>query len=508
MKRTVKKTVSWIAGGSFGLFLIVAISLGWFSDLFAQGKPKLGADKAPVKMMDAAKAINDALVNASEAVKSTVVSISVDVKIDSKSGGNQFPEEFQDFFRFFGPRGNDDGEGSRSRGAGSGVIISKDGYIVTNNHVVEDAVEEGIKVTLDDKTEYKAKLIGKDPLTDLAVIKIDADNLPVAHFGDIEKVRVGEMVIAVGNPLGLNSTVTSGIISAIGRGLAMNRKSSYSVENYIQTDAAINPGNSGGGLFDLNGSLVGINTAIATQTGSYIGYGFAIPIDLVKSVVEDLIDDGKVSRGYIGVAIKPVNEAFRKSLGLDKIEGVVVNSVIKNSPGDKAGIEPEDVILEINGKSVNSPNELQAIVAQHKIGETLKLTIWRDNKKITKNVKLEAKDEDSDQASGDSDASKGESNSNDPVKFDKLGFSISPLSKEQKETFDVENGVFVSNVNRFSEAADRGLFPNGVIIKADRNPVKSTEGLKRLIESKKTGETVLLQVKYKDNNQIVALEIP
>jgi len=220
-------------------------------------------------------------------------------------------EIFQRFPSFFGFGDEDQGQGKEKRkaqGFGSGVIISSNGYIVTNNHVVENAVKDGIKVTLNDKTEHDAKLIGTDPATDLAVIKIDANGLTPAYLGNIDNVKIGDFVIAVGNPLGLTSTVTSGIISAIGRGPLGIKNNEYSIENYIQTDAAINPGNSGGGLFDLSGSLVGINTAIATQTGGFMGYGFAIPIDIVKRVAQDLIDNGKVNRPWLGVLISNVDE--------------------------------------------------------------------------------------------------------------------------------------------------------------------------------------------------------
>jgi len=485
---------------------LVAISLSFYNSTFAQqNKAKIGADKAPVVPSDAAKAFNDALVAVSENVKHTVVAISVETKSTSSM---QIPG-FEEFFKFFGmpdePR-----QERRGRGAGSGVIISEDGYIVTNNHVVEDAVEDGIKVITLDQKEYKAKLIGRDPLTDLAVLKIDASGLPVAHFANIDDVKIGQFVIAVGNPLGLNFTVTSGIVSAIGRGAMGLRRDPYAVEYFIQTDAPINPGNSGGGLFNIYGSLVGINSAIATQTGTYIGYGFAIPVDLVHSVVMDLIEDGKIDRGYVGVVISTVDEITARNVGLQEVQGVMVNDVLKNSPADKAGIEIGDVILELDGKKVNTSNQLQSYIAQKRVGDKVNVTIWRDKKKITKTIKLEARDK-TDTAMNDDEedtsSKKGDKSYNEPVSFDKLGFSVAPLTSEQKREFDVKNGVYITKVQRFTHASERGLMPNGVIVKVDRKELKSTGELKDILESKKKGETVMFQVKYKERNQIIALEI-
>ncbi len=506
-KNLAEKTVYTGIGIILGILLVTNFSPGWIASLFAAEAPEIGAKNAPVVVNSSVQAINDAMVAASNAVIPTVVSISVEGDAVKGSQGLDENSPFGDFFRFFQMPDED----RKMRGSGSGVIVSSNGYIVTNNHVVENAAKDGIKVTLNDKKDYPAKLIGRDPLTDLAVIKIDAEDLPVAHFADIEKVRVGEMVIAVGNPLGLNSTVTNGIVSAIGRGEINpgGKRSSYSVENFIQTDAAINPGNSGGGLFDLSGSLVGINAAIATSTGSFVGYGFAIPIDLVKAVIEDLIDNGKIDRGFVGVQIRTIDEVFAKKLGLDKVEGVVVHDVVKDSPAQKAGLEPMDVILEINGAPVKTSNELQNKIALHRAGEKIKLTLWRDKKKIVKTVELEAQNKDSkDEIASDESGSKDSPDSAEPVKFDKLGFSVVPLDSKVKEEYDVKSGVMISNVKRFGVASDRGLFQGGVITKADDEKITSTKQLEKLLDSKSKGDVVLLQVKYKDRNQFVALEMP
>ncbi|MFC2130307.1 PDZ domain-containing protein, partial [Bacteroidota bacterium] len=336
---------------------------------------------------------------------------------------------------------------------------------------------------------------------------------PMAHFADIEKVRIGEIVLAVGNPLGLNSTVTSGIVSAIGRGgLGLPRKETggYAVENFIQTDAAINPGNSGGGLFNIEGSLVGINSAIATRTGSYIGYGFAIPVDLVKSVINDLIDDGDIDRGYIGVEIRTIDETVAKAVGLSEVEGVMVHRVIEGGAADKAGIQAEDVILELDGKKVSTSNELQSMIVLHRAGDEVKLTIWRNKKRINKIVTLQARDEDKTEIAKEDEEKPDDEKEKEmeEIKFDDIGFTVSPLTKDAKKNLDVKTGALITGVERYSEAAQRGLAPNGIITKADGKKVKSPSDLKKIIEAKSPGDGILMHVKYKDSNRIVAIAIP
>ncbi len=504
MNRKVMATFG-IAGAlmATALIVILAISPGVVSSLFA--KDNIGAGKPPVAMSEAVKALNDAYRAASEATVPTVVSISVVFEVSASR--NPFSDEFKEFFEFHGFP-NQEGP-QQSEGGGSGVIISEDGYIVTNNHVVEKAKE--IKVTTSDQKEYKAKLIGVDPLTDIAVIKIEAKSLPVAHFASIENVKVGDMVLAVGNPLGLNHTITAGIVSAIGRGrLALGgNRGGYSVENFIQTDAAINPGNSGGGLFNLEGSLVGINTAIATRTGGYMGYGFAIPVDLVKAVVLDLIDDGKIDRGYIGVQIETVDEVIAKSAGLDNVAGAMVQGVLPDSPAKKAGIEMGDIILEVDGKKVSSSNELQSIIAKKRAGDDVSLTLWRDGKKISKTVTLKAREgeelADSAPVKGEPEEAEKEASS---YKFGELGFSVEPLNSSLKEKFDIDHGAYISSVERFGAAFNRRLAPDGVIYKVDKQEINSVKDLKKALEGKSKGQAVVLYVKYKDTSRIVAIEIP
>ncbi len=506
MKRNILAAIGLLGLGMvIGILLISHFSPDSVSNLLAD---EYGTAEAPVEIAPGADAVNRAFNNVSNAVKPTVVSIRVEVETSTQS---PFREEFREFFRHFGDPDEEMPEKRRSEANGSGVIISEDGYIVTNNHVVEHAVDDGITIKTYDKKVFKdAELVGTDPLTDLALLKIDAEDLPAVHFADMDKVQLGNLVLAIGNPLGLNSTITMGIISAIGRGglNALNR-SRYAVENYIQTDAAINPGNSGGGLFNMHGSLVGINTAIATRTGTYIGYGFAIPVDLVRAVVEDLIEDGEIDRGYIGISITTVDETDAKAAGLEAVSGVMVQNVLDRSPAEKAGLEPGDIILELDGKKVETSNELQSEIVLRRAGDEVKLTIWRNGKKIYKTVTLQPRDEEGfadvqPQKGGNTDKPSGL----EPVKFEKLGFKVEPVDKEVKEALRVENGAFISSVKRFSPAAERGLMPNGVIVKADRKDVKSPKELKEIIENKDKGEAILLQVKYKDSFRVVAIEIP
>jgi serine protease Do len=512
LKRPLVTAVLLIGVGIiFGIALVSTFTGGGIGSVFAAGKD-IGAKNAPVTLSPQVQAINEAFANASKAVNETVVNINVIT--ETKVPKNRLP----DFFRFFGnPRDNQEEEGGdepqtqRSEGAGSGVIISQDGYIITNNHVVEEAREDGIKVIMHDRKEYTAKLIGRDPLTDVAVIKIDANGLPVAHLGNSDEVQIGEMVIAVGNPLGLNSTVTSGIVSAIGRGALGLNRDRYAVENFIQTDAAINPGNSGGGLFNLRGSLIGINSAIASRTGYFSGYGFAIPVNLAKAIALDLIEDGKVDRGYIGISLRPVDEVVAKSVKLDKVAGALVDDIIKGSPAEKAGIESGDIILELDGKAVNSSNDLQSMVAQRRAGDAVKLKIWRDGKAIVKTVTLQRRDNDktasAEGAKGSQDNDKEDADANKPVVFKELGLTIGPLTDKVKKENELENGVLITKVEQYSPASERGVFPTGIIVKADKQEIKSPGQLKKIIDSHR-GDVVRLQIRYKEGTRLVFLEIP
>lgn len=518
-RRSLFTAISLIGiGVVVGVILMTSFSSNAIEELFA-GDVTLGAGNPPSPAPPAVKLLNDQFANVAGAVTQSVVSISV--KIDAKKA-NPSMQGMEEFFRRFGPfMSPDGGEGEEPLempdrdAAGSGVIVTADGYIVTNNHVVESAKEGGITVSTTDKKEYKARLVGRDPLTDLAVLKIDGRFAP-AHFAQRQDIRIGEWVIAVGSPLGLQSTVTTGIVSALGRGIGIvgtdettNERNRYAIENFIQTDAAINPGNSGGGLFNLNGSLVGINTAIASRSGVNAGYGFAIPVDMVRSVILDIIDDGKIERGYIGVEITSVDEASAKAVGLPKVAGVNVNKVVKGGAAEAAGIEAGDVILDVDGRPVKSSNELQSEIVLRRAGDKVNLKIWRDGQEITKTVRLKAPNE-SDVASADSRKDADESfDVNEPVAFKDLGFSVSPLTGDQKSTFGVDKGVFVTRVDRAGRMAFRGLRSNTVILKADGKEITTPSQLKKIITAKGPGDALMFVIKNGDGSkQAISVQLP
>jgi serine protease Do len=466
---------------------------------------KLGASAPPVQSNVDLKAASNAFVAVSKAVTPTVVSITV-----TTSGKNNQPNIPQDFWHWFGPEPRDPDQ-RKSQGGGSGVIVTPDGFIVTNNHVVDDADENGIEVRVaNDKTRYKAKLIGTDPTTDLAVIKIDQKNLPVAALGNSDNVQIGEWVLAIGNPLGLTSTVTAGIVSAIGRAIGIIGDN-YGIENFIQTDAAINPGNSGGALVNINGEVIGINTAIASTNMRYQGYGFAVPVNIMKTVAMDLIQNGSVRRGYIGVQIGEVDQTLASAIGLERAQGVIVQSLVKGGAGEAAGLKDGDVILSIDGKEVDKPNELQSYIATRHAGDVVNLKIFREGKTFERKITLKRREDDKPTRNVLNDADEGDVGSDSrssSVNFEKLGMSVRSLTAEEKREADVDQGVVVSSVKRFGEASERRIGENDIILEVERKPVRSPADLKRVIESKKPGDSVLLRVKKQNTTQYIAVQIP
>lgn len=390
---------------------------------------------------------------------------------ESKGGSSgQGGSPFDMFEEFFGrPQGRQQ-QRQPSRASGSGVIISDDGYIVTNNHVVEDA--STIQVELTDKRTFEAKLIGRDPNTDLALIKVTAKGLPIVKFGNSDDVKIGEWVLAVGYPLGLQSTVTAGIVSATGRHLGLLDQSqqqprgfnqnpnevpiSTAIESFIQTDAVINKGNSGGALVNASGELIGINSAIASPSGYYTGYGFAIPVDLVKKISNDFMEFGKVKRGFIGVTFTELNAALAKDLGVSDINGLYVQSVVEKGGAEKAGLKKGDIITKIDGRVITRSSLLQETVARLHPGDKIKLTYKRDGKENTVNVTLQ--DEDSLKTA----EAKADSKSATQI-YNQLGAGFVPLSDAKKKEMGLSSGVVLSDVRR------GGLFdlydvPRGLII--------------------------------------------
>ncbi len=459
----------------------------------------------PITVNPNVKSLNDAFVEISKTVTPTVVYI--EVKTAPKKQENNQQQDPNDPFKFFfGPDGQAPDQGPEM-GSGSGVIISKDGYIVTNNHVVKGAGEHGIKVVLTDKREFDAKVIGLDENTDLAVIKIEANDLPVMSLGNSDNIQVGEWVLAIGNPLGLNYTVTAGIVSALGRNIGING-GGYAIENFIQTDAAINPGNSGGALVDVNGQLVGINSAIKTNTGFYQGYGFAIPVNIVKSVTQELIKSGKVVRGYIGVQIQTVDETMAKGLGLDKSKGVLVQSVQKGGGGDEAGLQAGDVILSVDGKEVNAANELQVIINSKRPGDIAKLNVFRDGKTIEKDVTLKPKAEEEKQTSMNNKQEEGSNKGVNSTTVKGLGISVQEAPSSLKEKLNISGGVVVTSVEKYSESFLRGLGEGSVIIEANKKKINSADDLNSALSGKNSGDSVLLKIIDKSGTErIVAVKI-
>ncbi|HED08040.1 MAG TPA: Do family serine endopeptidase [Ignavibacteria bacterium] len=458
----------------------------------------IGTKTAPVTLDANASSFSKAFIEVAAKVTPEIVQIEVVSNRKDNPHGN-FTIPFDPFNRL--PK--------EQKGSGSGIIISPDGYIVTNNHVVKNAIK--VTVGLSDKRTFTAKVVGTDPLTDLAVIKIKAKKLPTAFLGNSDGIKVGQWVMAIGNPLSLSSTVTAGIISAIGRGQLGLIKDRYGIENYIQTDAAINPGNSGGALVDLSGAVIGINSAIAASgNGTYIGYGFAIPINLVKAVAKELIANGKVTRGYIGIEISEVDDALAKSIGLDEPKGILVQKLVKGGSAAKAGIKEGDVILKIDSKVVNRPNELQTYIATKTAGTKVQLTLFRDGKTITKNVKLKPRNDRTEIKTVRNSNNSDESNDGNPteITFDKIGLTVQNLSKEDKDTFNVNAGILITNVKRYGIAGDQNLSRGLIIVEADKKKIRNVKQFKRILESKK-GSALLLKVEdQKGNTRLLGLDVP
>jgi len=455
-------------------------------------------------------AVSDAFVHSAEKVVPTVVNITV----TSTRESGRVPRWFEDFHRFFGPD-FDPPENERRRrpqqGSGSGVIATSDGYVITNNHVVAGADDDGIKVMLNDRREYSAKLVGSDENTDLAVLKIDAENLPVADFGDSDNLRVGQWVLAVGNPLQLTSTVTHGIVSALGRGGLGVIGREYGIENFIQTDAAINPGNSGGPLVNLRGEVIGINVAIATTSTRFQGYGFAIPVNLARVVVEDIIHHGRVRRAYLGVQIEEIDETTARALGMESVNGVLVQSVIENGPAENAGIQAGDVILKVDEREVNRPNELQMEIARRQPDTDVTIKVLRNGSERDIRVTLKTLGDDEPIAEQRTNRNRETPEPPEPetVSMENLGLTLRPLDSDIKEERDVQSGVFIDNVEQYSIAHERNILPGDIIVEADRKPVSDIETFKEIIDSKQSGEALMIRVKGSDGNyRFVALSIP
>lgn len=387
---------------------------------------------------------------------------------------------FFDFHDFFGDRRRPSAPQSRPiEGMGSGVIISDDGYIVTNNHVVQEA--DFIEVTLNDRRTYEARIIGTDPTTDLAVIKIESENLPYILYGNSDDVRIGEWVLAVGNPFRLNSTVTAGIVSAKARNInILVNPEGTAIESFIQTDAAVNRGNSGGALVNLRGELIGINAAIASGTGYYTGYSFAIPVNIVKKVVDDFLQFGAIQRAFIGVSIREIDGRFAREEGLKEVRGVYVANVSDNGAAKDAGIKEGDIILYVNGSSVNSTSELLEIIGIHRPGDEVKLTVRRIEKDRVIPVILRNRD-------GKTTLVKKDTETREVLKL--LGATLEPASQEIKNQLGINNGVQVTKLSK-GALSDAGVRDGFIITKIDNKSINTPEEVEDLLKDKKGGVLV------------------
>lgn len=442
-----------------------------------------------------------AFVNVVKKAKPAVVHITVEKTTQGGDLGGQIPEELYNhpfFEQFFGPQFRQQlprGREFKQRGQGSGFIISKDGVILTNNHVVEGA--DTIKVILSDNREFEAKVIGTDPQTDVALVKIeDPKNLPVLPLGDSSNLEVGEWVIAIGNPFGLSQTVTVGVVSATGRSSV--GISEY--EDFIQTDAAINPGNSGGPLINGRGEVVGINTALFSRTGGYMGIGFAIPIDMVKSIEEQLQQKGKVVRGWLGVVIQNVDKNLAESFGLKKAGGILVSEVQENSPASAAGLRQGDIILRLNDTPLTDVSDLRNRVAMIEPGSTALLHVIREGRERKIQVTV------GEQPSGFSTSE--EKPTEDINNLDKFGMTLQELTPELAEKFDYRpnSGLIVSDVRPGSAADAATLKPGYLVEEIDKVQVRNMSDLKKALAQAKNPNKILLRVRFGEYSTYVVLE--
>ncbi len=453
----------------------------------------------PIQSLAAAPAVlkqlDDAFVQVAEKVKPAVVNISSSKKetVRSSEGAPDLEPFFKNgpFKDFFGQqepfkkfkKGPGGGREVHPQGMGSGVIISADGLILTNAHVVKDADE--IKVTISDKRSFNATVKGIDVESDIAVVKIDAKDLPIAHLGDSDKLQVGEIVFAIGNPFGLNRTVTSGIVSATGR----TNVGIIDYEDFIQTDAAINPGNSGGPLVNIDGDVIGLNTAIATRSGGYQGIGFAIPSNSAKLIMDDLVQHGKVKRGLLGVNIQDMNESLAKSFGRGDAEGALVSQVIEGSPAEKAGIKAGDIILKYNNEVVKGAANLKNIVGREKPGSSATLTIYRDKKTMQIPVKI-AERTDKTVASKTGSGSSTAETSND------LGIEIEKTPADVASKMDLKEGqgLLVKDISSDGVGARMGLRSGDVILEVDGATVSDVASFNKAVSEAKKNKVIRLKV--------------
>ena len=414
-------------------------------------------------------------------------------------GGSEQGLPFEFFERFFDGNGRGfdprQQQERRSEGQGSGFLIDASGYIVTNNHVAGGADE--ITVTMQDGHKYEAKLVGNDPRTDLALIKIDGTNLPYVAFGDSDKARVGDWVVAIGNPFGLGGTATAGIISARGRDIRLDE---YNDNDYLQLDAPINFGNSGGPVFNVSGQVVGVNTAIFSPNGGNVGIGFAIPANQAKEIIADLRDNGTVERGWLGVQIQDIDEDLAKSLHMNGTEGALVVEVVGDSPAAKGGLQPGDVVTRFNDRAIDKSRTLSRAVASTTPNSGAKVTVWRDGKSHNLTVEVGEAQKEAVASAGQGGATQGQAH---------LGLQLRPLGEGERGMLGLPsdvNGVVVANVEPGSPAAEKGIRPGDVITRVNQKAVSSVgDAVAALNSARDANETALLLVRRGDAQRFVAL---
>ena len=506
----IRAKLKWIATATaaFAGGLAFASGLQWTSG--SQATMLLQSQAAPsAQDVRPVAELNQAFTTIAETVTPAVVSITSERPQQAQRlprSHPAIPPELRDLLP-----GLPDGGAPRPQIAGgSGFFVSADGFIMTNNHVVEDA--EKIEVLLQDRRTLPARIVGRDPTTDVAIIKVEGSGFPTLRRGRSESTRVGEWVLAIGNPLDLGNTVTAGIVSAKGRPLGILARNdpatvqgggSYAIEDFIQTDAAINMGNSGGPLVNLRGEAIGINTAIFSQTGFYAGYGFAVPMDLAWRVAEDLMRYGKVRRPVLGVVIEDVEPEDAEVFRLPNVSGVVVQDYSDDSPARRAGVQKGDVIVAVNGQPVNAVNELQRVVRSFQPGQTVTLDIIRYGRRVQARVEL--------MEAPTPRVAAAPAPAREPAAEGRLGIRVAPLSAEMARQmgFREAGGVVVTEVQRFGAAGRRGLPENVRIVQLDREPVRDVADFQRKLAGKRAGQVISLTVQSPDGQErIINVRVP
>ncbi|MBN2031152.1 Do family serine endopeptidase [bacterium] len=506
------KTKLWSTAGLVFIGIVIGVlltsNLNWAPEGLASRDVKpvvLGAVGEPSEALLQLQETTPSFAAVSKEILPTVVSISTSRMINrSQQSDNYFDPLLRDWFGQEWPFQIPDQQ--ELRGLGSGVIVSSDGYILTNNHVIQNA--DDIKVTLYDNRSFEAELVGTDPLTEIAVIKIDGDNLPVARLGDSDVLEIGDWVLAVGNPFELSSTVTAGIISAKGRSIGIiedtesGSSGSYAIENFIQTDAVINPGNSGGALVNLKAEVIGINTAIQTTTGYYQGYGFAVPINLAKKIMNDLVNQGYVTRAYLGIGMQPVTEEVAERFGLDRPKGVRIEQVMEDSPAEKAGLKPLDIFLKLDGQEVNQSNEIQNAIALKNPGDVITITVWRNGEE--KQIRATLGERDTGRETVSDQRGSDET-------LPQLGLEVQNLTNDIRSRIDEyrnSEGVIVTLVQTYSNAYDAGIQVNDLIVKIEDWEIQSVSDFQSALRQFEKGRVVIFYMKRGDVDLHAFVRIP